>query len=63
MDFDIKVSTSRGKLTNAEIIVEVIGTQEDKSDDKESNNVEWEPIIKPGIEESYWNSRRFQPLF
>ena len=47
----MKVSTSHGKLTNAEIIAEVTGTQEDNSDDEESDNVEGEPIIKPGIEE------------
>ena len=51
VDFDIEVSTSRGKLTNAEIIAEVTETQEDNSDDEESDNVEGEPIIKPGIEE------------
>ena len=51
VDFDIEVSTSHGKLTNAEIIAEVNGTQEDNSDDEESGNVEGEPIIKPGIEE------------
>ena len=48
----MKVSTSHGKLTNAEIIAEVTGTQEDNSDDEESDNVEGEPIIKPGIEEA-----------
>ena len=47
----MKVSTSHGKLTNAEIIAEVTGTQEDNSDDEESDNVEGEPIIKSGIEE------------
>ena len=36
---------------NAEIIAEVTGTQEDNSDDEESDNVEGELIIKPGIEE------------
>ena len=51
VDFDIEFSTSHGKLTNAEIIAEVTGAQEDNSDDKESNNVEGKPIIKPGIEE------------
>ena len=51
IDFDIEVSTSRGKLTNAEIIAEVTGPQDDDSDDKENNNVEGEPIIKPEIEE------------
>ena len=51
VDFDIEVSTSDSKLANAEIIAEVTGTQEDKSDDEESNNVEGKPIIKPGIEE------------
>ena len=51
VDFDIEVSTSHGKLTNAEIIAEVTGTQEDNSDDEESDNVEGEPIIKSGIEE------------
>ena len=51
VDFDIEVSTSHGKLTNAEIIAEVTGTQEDNSDDEESDNVEGEPIIKPGTEE------------
>ena len=51
VDFDIEVSTSHGKLKNAEIIAEVTGTQEDNSDDEESDNVEDEPIIKPGIEE------------
>ena len=34
VDFDIKVSTSHGKLTNAQIIAEVTGTQEDNSDNK-----------------------------
>ena len=48
VDFDIEVSTSHSKLTNAEIIAEVTGTQED---DEGSDNVEGEPIIKPGIEE------------
>ena len=51
VDFDIEVCTSFGKLTNAEIIAEVTRTQEDNSDDKESGNVEAEPIIKPEIEE------------
>ena len=51
VDFDIEVSTSHRKLTNAEIIAEVTGTQEDNSDNEESDNVEGEPIIKPGIEE------------
>ena len=51
IDFDVEVSTSLGKLTNAEIIAEVTGTQEDNSDDGESDNVEGEPIIEPGIEE------------
>ena len=51
VDFDIEVNTSHSKLTNAEIIAEVTGTQEDNSDDEESDNVEDEPIIKPGIEE------------
>ena len=51
VDFDIEVSTSHGKLKNAEIIAEATGTQEDNPDDEESDNVEGEPIIKPGIEE------------
>ena len=41
VDFDIEVKTSHGKLTNAEIIAEVTGT----------DNVEGKPIIKPGIKE------------
>ena len=44
VNFDMEVSTSHGKLTNAE-------TQKDNSDDEESDNAEGEPIIKPGIEE------------
>ena len=51
VDFDIEVSASHGKLANAEIIAELTGTQEDNSDDEESNHVEGEPIIKPGIKE------------
>ena len=51
VDFDIEVSTSHGKLTNAEIIVEVTGTQEDNCGDEESNNIEGKPIIKPWIKE------------
>ena len=51
VDFDIEASTSHGKLTNAEKISEVTGTQEENSNDKESNNVEGKSIIKPGIEE------------
>ena len=51
VDFDIDISTSHGKLTNAEIIAEVTGTQEDNTDDEERDNVEGQPIIKPGIEE------------
>ena len=51
VDFDIEVSATHGKLTNAKIIAEVTGTQEDNSDDKESDNVDGEPIIKPGMEE------------
>ena len=51
VDFDIEVSISHGKLTNAEITAEVTGSQEDNSDDEESDNVEGEPIIKPVIEE------------
>ena len=50
-DFDIKVSTSYDKLTNAEIITEVTRTQKDNSDDEENNSVEGETIINPGIEE------------
>ena len=48
----IKVCTSHDKLTNAEIIAEVTRTQEDNSEDEERDNVEGEPIIKPGIEET-----------
>ena len=51
VDFDVKVSTPHSKLENAEIIAEVNETQEDNCDDEESNNVEGEPIIKPGINE------------
>ena len=51
VDFDIEVSTPHGKLTNAEIITEVTGIQEEHSDDEESENVEGKPIIKPGIKE------------
>ena len=51
LEFDIEASTSHGKLTNAETISEVTGTQEENSNDKESNNVEGKSIIKPGIEE------------
>ena len=51
VDFDIKGSTSHGKLAIAEIIAEVTGAQEDNSDEEESDNVEGEPIIKPEIEE------------
>ena len=51
VDFDIEASTSHSKLANAEIIAEVTGTQEDNSGDEESDNIEREPIIKPGIEE------------
>ena len=51
VDFDIEVSTSHGKQTNTGIIAEVTGTQEENSDDKESDNVEGKPIVKPGIEE------------
>ena len=50
VDFDIEVRTSHGKLTNAKIIAEVTRTQEDNSDNEESDNVEGEPMIKPGIE-------------
>ena len=46
VDFDIEVSTSHGKLTNAEII-----TDNDNSDNEESDNVEGEQIIKPRIKE------------
>ena len=51
VNFDMEVSTSHGKLTNAEIIAEVTETQKDNSDDEESDNAEGEPIIKLGIEE------------
>ena len=51
VDFDIKASTSRGKLVIAEIIAEVTRTQEDNYDDEERADVEGEPIIKPEIEE------------
>ena len=46
VDFDIEVSTSHGKLTNAEII-----TDNDNSDNEENDNVEGEQIIKPRIKE------------
>ena len=46
VDFDIEVSTSHGKLTNAEII-----TDNDNSDNEESENVEGKQIIKPRIKE------------
>ena len=51
VDFNIKVTTSHSKLTNAEIITEVTGTQENNHEDGESNNVEDELMIKPGTEE------------
>ena len=51
VDFNIKVSTSHSKLTNAEIITEVTGTQKDNHEDGESNSVEDELMIKPGTEE------------
>ena len=40
VDFDMEVSTSHGKLTNAEITAEVTETQEDNSDNEESDIVE-----------------------
>ena len=49
--FDTELSTSHGKLTNAEIIAEVTGTQEGNSDEEENNNVEGEPTIKREIKE------------
>ena len=52
IDFDIEVSTTYGKLTNAEIIAEVNEIQEDNSDGEESDNVEGETITKPKIEEA-----------
>ena len=51
LHFDIEVRASHGKLTNAEIIAEVNGTQEDNPDDEESDNVEGEPILKLEIKE------------
>ena len=51
VDFDIEVSTSYGKLTNAGTIAEVTGAQEDNSDGEENDHAEGEPIIKPGIKE------------
>ena len=42
LDFDIEVSTSHSKLTNAEIVAEGTGTQEDNSDNEESDNVDGE---------------------
>ena len=44
------ISTSK-LARHTEIIAEVNGTQEYKTDDEESDNVEGEPIIKPGTEE------------
>ena len=49
--FDTELSTSHGKLTNAEIIAEVTGTQEGNSDEEENNNVEGKPTIKREIKE------------
>ena len=51
VDFDTEVSTSHGKLTNAEILADVTRTQEGNSGKEERYNEEGEPIIKPGIEE------------
>ena len=43
--------TNKSISTSKLIIAEVNGTQENNSDDKESDNEEGEPIIKPGIKE------------
>ena len=51
VDFNVEVSTSHRKLTNAEITAGVTGTQEGNSDKKESEIVESEPIIKSGIKD------------
>ena len=44
------ISTSK-LAHHTEIIAEESGTQEYKTDDEESDNVEGKPIIKPGTEE------------
>ena len=52
MDFDIEVTTSHGKLTTADIIAEVTGTQEEDEEDKEGDAIEDEDVItKPTTEE------------
>ena len=52
IDFDIEVTTSHGILTNAEIIAEVTGTQEDDDLNEQNDDIEDENLItKPGAQE------------
>ena len=51
IDSDIEVTTSHGILTNAEIIAEVTGTQEDDDLNEQNDDIEDEDLItKPGAE-------------
>ena len=49
IDFDIKVITSRGKLTNQEILAEIIDDVNRESDGEEEDPNDFGPIKKPGI--------------
>ena len=46
VDFDIEISTSHGRLTTADIIAEVTGTQDTELEDKK-DDIEEERITKP----------------
>ena len=52
IDFDIGVITSHEKLTNQEILAEINDDVNEKSDGKEEDPNDFEPINKPGLEDA-----------
>ena len=52
IDFDIKVITSHGKLTNQEILAEINDDVNEESDGEEEDPNDFEPINKPVIEDA-----------
>ena len=52
IDFDVKVITSHGKLTNQEIVAEINDDVNKESDGEEEDPNDFEPINKPGIEDA-----------
>ena len=50
IDFDIKVATTHGRLSNQEILSGINNNQVEVSDSEDDESVESKSVTKPGIE-------------